>query len=186
MSAVRELTPELYTAEDLLRLKQGGVRHELVRGVLREMPLPGARHGQMTIRLSASAALFVEEHALGECFTAETGFRIERSPDTVRGGDWAFVRRERLPEVIADGYLDLAPDIVLEVRSPHDQPRDVREKVDLWLRCGSEVVWDLDPRGGTLTVHRRGHGPLVLGPDETLTCEDLLPGFAIAVRRLFR
>jgi len=79
----------------------------------------------------------------------DTGFKIERDPDTVRAPDVAFVVRERLAHIPDEGYAELAPDWVAEILSPSDRPGEVLEKVGQWLGAGVRVVWVLDQPGAT-------------------------------------
>src|SRR5262245_23630797 len=88
--------PGLMTANELLRLPDDGMRHELVRGVLRTMPPTGWKHGRITGKFHLSLGNYVEQHQLGEVVTGEPGFLLTVAPDTVRAPDVAFVRRERL------------------------------------------------------------------------------------------
>ena len=71
---------------------------------------------------------FVERTRAGQLFAAETGFILSRDPDTVRAADIAFVRRDRLP-VAGPGFLEVAPDLVVEVLSPGDRPGETLAKV---------------------------------------------------------
>ena len=87
---------------------------------------------------------FVERHDLGHVFAQDTGFKIERDPDTVRAPDVAFVAREGLVHIPQEGYAELAPDWVAEILSPSDSPGEVLEKVGQWLSAGVRVVWLLD------------------------------------------
>jgi Uma2 family endonuclease len=50
------------TADDLLRLPDDGMRHELVRGEHRMMPPPGAEHGRVAANVGGLLG------ALGEFF----------------------------------------------------------------------------------------------------------------------
>src|SRR5438105_2093912 len=109
----------LYTAVDLERLP-ADERLELIRGELCPMPNNSAEHGNKTARLSGPIIVFVEEHELGECFAAETRFTIDVAPDTTLGPDFAFISKERLQDIPAKGYLMMAPDLVVEMRSPND------------------------------------------------------------------
>jgi Uma2 family endonuclease len=183
--SVTEIGRKLVTAEEFEQFADR--EHlDLIRGELRPMPPPpGGRHGSVTMRFSNSAYNHVLEHNLGECFAAETRFTIERNPDTSIGPDWAFVSIDRLPNPIPDGFMPVVPDAVLEVRSPSDTRREVEEKVQRWLAAGVRLVWELNPRTQTMTVYRPGTDPQVLGIDDTLSGEDVLPGFTLPLRRLF-
>ena len=63
----------------------------------------------------------------------------------LRVPDAAFVRADRLTELDEDGFLHLAPDLVVEVISPSDRMEVVLAKVDLWLDAGVRLVWLVDP-----------------------------------------
>jgi Uma2 family endonuclease len=180
------LSRKTYTADDLFDLPSD-LRVELIRGELvPKAPPPGGEHGEVTISLSSFATVHVLQNDLGRCFAAETGFKIEFDPDTVRGPDWAFVSNGRLPHPMPQRHVPLAPDVVLETVSPDDRPRKVRDKVQMWLDAGVKVVWLLDPRPQTLTIFRPDAQPVTVGPADTLTCPDLLPGFDFQLSRLFR
>lgn len=176
---------EIVTAEELEQLP-AEERYELIRGELCVLPNNSAEHGNKTMRLSAPVASFVEEKDLGECFAAETRFTIERNPDTVLAPDFAFVARARLSDIPPQGYLSLAPDLVIETRSPSDTCAEVALKVARWLQASAQIVWVLDLASRTLTVHRTRIAPQTLTAEDTLSGEDILPGFALPLRRLFR
>ena len=75
------------TAEDLLRFREPGKTAELVRGMLIVREPPGTGHGARAARLTLRVGVFVERHDLGQVFAQDTGFKIERDPDTVRAPD---------------------------------------------------------------------------------------------------
>ena len=134
----------MQTAEDLLRFREPGKTAELVRGVLIVREPPGTGHGARAARLTLRVGAFVERHNLGEVFAQDTGFKIERDPDTVRAPDVAFVVRERLAQIPPEGYAELAPDWVAEIVSPSDRPGECWRRWDSgWARacglCGSST-----------------------------------------------
>jgi Uma2 family endonuclease len=176
---------KLVTAEELEQLPSDQ-RYELIRGELCAMPNNSADHGNKTSRISGPVIQFVYENELGECFAAETRFTVAENPDTVLGPDFAFVSNARLPEIPPKGYLRFAPDLVIETRSPGDTRTEYALKVSMWLQFGARVVWALDPMTRTLTVHRNGETPRVLTTEDTLEEPDLLPGFSLALERIFR
>src|SRR5438874_5926949 len=91
----------------------------------------------------------------GWVFGAETGFRLARDPDVVLGPDVAFVRADRLPPPDQrERFLELAPDLAVEIVSPTDRPGDVRAKVPAYLRHGVQLLWIIiEPRRQQVIVH---------------------------------
>jgi Uma2 family endonuclease len=83
------------------------------------------------------------------------------------------------------GFASIVPDAVLEVRSPSDNRREVEEKIQRWLNAGVRIVWELNPKTQVMTIYRPGEEPRRLGIDDTLTGEDVLPGFTLPLRLLF-
>src|SRR5256885_5293678 len=126
----------MQTAQDLLRFREPGKTAELVRGVLIVREPPGTGHGARAARLTVRVGAFVERHDLGQVYAQDTGFKIERDPDTVRAPDVAFVARQRLAHIPDEGYAELAPHLVAEIVSPHDPPRRVLGKGRPWLGAG--------------------------------------------------
>ena len=173
------------SADDLLRLNIADARTELVRGELVVREPTGYRHGAVAARLLIAVGTFVESHALGRVFTAETGFRLRRDPDTVRAPDVAFVRLDRAPNPPPLGFAELAPDLVVEVLSPEDRPGEVLSKIGDWLEAGTSLVWVVDPEQRSARVYRADGTQDQLGETDRLNGEAVLPGFDCELRRLF-
>ncbi len=175
-----------FTAEDLERLSSSGQRMELVKGKVYEMAPAGGRHGYVAVNVTAPLAVHVRTNDLGYVFTAETGFIIRREPDTVRAPDVAFVSRSRMRvDEIPDSFVSLAPDLVVEVVSPGDTRREVREKVEDWLRAGVRLVWIIYPGTRTAMVYRSLDDVTNLTEDDFLDGGDVVPGFSYRIRDFF-
>lgn len=173
------------TAEDLYDLPLDDVRAELVRGDVVCEPPAGFGHGVGALEIGYHLRRFLEDHPLGVACGAETGFVLSRDPDTVRAPDAAFVTRERADRFAArEKFFEGAPDLAAEVVSPGDSWRQVADKVRDYLTAGTRLVWVIDPRRRTVTVHRPGTAPRVLGEDDLLDGGEVLPGFAVPVNRL--
>ena len=181
--------PKLMTAEELLRLPRArdGRRHELVRGELRTMAPRGFEHGDVTSVFDRSLGNYVETHQLGRAVVGEPGFKLTVDPDTVRAPDVAYVRRERLEAAgRVRGYWPGAPDLAVEVISPNDLYTEVDEKVAQWLEHGTRLVFVVNPRRRTVAVHRPEQPVRILGVDDVLDGEDVVRGWTLPVRDLFR
>ena len=180
-----QTTKTMMTADELLeRSSELGVC-ELVRGELIKMSPAGYDHGVITMRLARRIALFAEKHNMGDVPSAETGYILERDPDTVREADVSFVRADRVPKKPNPGFFDGAPDLAVEVLSPTDRASEVAEKIEQWLSAGCQLVWVVDPKRQTVTVHRDPRHAVVLHADDILSGEDVLPGFEVKVADIF-
>ena len=175
----------LLTADDLFRLPDDHMRHELVRGELRTMPPAGAEHGWIASEIGSMVRDFVRAHNLGWVFAAETGFHIFGDPDTVRAPDVAFVASGRFPGGrLPRNFARLAPDLVVEVVSPGDTRSEVEEKVGDWLEGGARLVWVVRPAARTVNVSSPSTRPVLLTEGDGVDGRDVLPGFVQPVRRL--
>jgi Uma2 family endonuclease len=176
----------LMTADEFLEMPDDGLLHELVRGEVVTMSLPGGEHGEIAGEIFWRITNHVKSSKLGKTYAAETGFIIDRDPDTVRGPDVGFVRADRLAEIVnRKKYIPFAPDLAVEVLSPNDRPGEVDEKVQEWLAAGTSLVWTVDPSARTVTVHRPGVESITLPEDQDLDGGDILPGFVCGVALFF-
>ena len=152
---ISKLHTDVSTADQLWELPADGKRYELIGGKLQMMSPAGNEHGRIAMAIGASLFQHVKVLQLGKTYAAETGFLIARDPDTVRAPDAAFVSTQRLASVEASStYLELAPDLVVEVVSPNDVFSDVEEKVSQWLAAGSKIVLVANPKDASLRIYR--------------------------------
>jgi len=176
----------LLTADDLLNMSDAG-RAELVKGELIKMTPSGGEHGKLTIKIGSQLLNFVEPKKLGLVFGAETGLFTSRDPDTIRAVDAMYISNERLAQVTdLSKFVDVAPDLVVEVVSPTDRWSEIEEKVAEYLGIGVRLVWVLNPKTRSVHVYRPSREVRRLIEDDTLDGEDVLPGFAVAVKDVFK
>jgi len=176
----------LLTADELAALPTEGLRLELVRGELVAMPPTQGDHGTSAMRLGALVGHYILTHDLGEVYAAETGFLIERNPDTVRAPDFAFIAKERVtPETDAPTWVPVVPDLVVEVVSSGDRESGVATKVQMWLDAGVRLVWVVYPQRREVLIHHPGRPPAVLAVSDTISGEEVVPGFSCLVAQVF-
>ena len=183
-------TQRLVSADDLpalsSRLAAEGKRTELVRGDLVVMAPAGGRHGHIANSLGFCIGNHVLRGSLGQVFATGTGFILRRDPDTVRAPDGAFVAAGRLAEgEPPPGFLQVAPDLAVEVVSPSDSPAAVRDNVLDWLEAGTGLVWVVYPDSRSVTVHLQTGEPEEHSEADVLSGTPALPEFSVAVRDLF-
>jgi len=177
-------TTHLMTAEELIELPKGEHRYELVKGVLLTMSPSGSDHGRVTMNLSLLLANYIKANNLGIAFAAETGFKLEHNPDTVLAPDFAFIRKQRSAQR-STGYLEMAPDLAVEVISSTKSRRKAERKTTQWLSFGVQSVWLVSCQDRTVElVSTDGNRTLFRESDELLD-ERVVPGFRIAVAEIF-
>lgn len=175
---------EIMTSEQLAHYQVADKRTELVRGRLIVREPATSDHGRVAAQVLIEIGIYLRQHPIGEVYAAETGFTIERQPDTVRAPDVAYVRADRIPCSRDGGFDELAPDLVVEVLSAGDRVRTVREKVAHWLSAGTQLVWVFDARRRTAHVYRADGTDAALASADHLDGEGVLPGFRTPLARL--
>jgi len=173
------------TADDLLSIPDGD-HYELIDGELVERQM-GSVSSWIAGRVILLNGTFAEEHELGWVWPADAGYHcFSDSPDKVRKPDVSFIRRGRLPdERPSTGFETIAPDLVVEVISPHDLFYRVDEKVEDFLQTGTRLVWVVNSPTRTVTIHRCDGSTARRREDEELYGEDVLPGFRCRASEIF-
>jgi Uma2 family endonuclease len=176
----------LLTADEFLAWPdEPGMHQKLIRGEVVSTSLPGGRHGEVACQAGQLLGNHIQGLKLGKIY-AVSGCIIERDPDTVRAAYVSFLRAERL-HLITDPnhYIPFAPDLALEVIDADDRYDDIQEKIQLWLKAGSLLVWSVDPESQTVTVYRPGAEPVILREDQEIDGGDVIPGFHYRVADFF-
>ena len=170
----------------LERVPRDGRRRELIRGELIEMSPVNPRHGRVVGRLGARVVDHAFDHDLGEVYVGDTGWQLEGDKDTVLAPDIAFVRKARLDQVSEVGFSKTYPDLAIEVLSPSNTAAEMVLKLKVYLSCGVSAVWIVEPQSQVAEIHRKDLPVIRLGLDDALEDPELLPGFSLTLRDLFR
>jgi Uma2 family endonuclease len=174
----------LITGEELLAMGDIGPC-ELIDGRIVPMSPTGGRHGVVESRLDSALSFFVRQHNLGWVLTGEVGIYIWRNPDRVRGADIVLLSRERWPEGPPEGFLEGAPDLVVEIMSLNDRWQEVRQKIAEYFSIGVRWVWIVEPENRAVLAFRSSTDFQQLGAEEMLVGEGTLEGFTLPVANLF-
>jgi Uma2 family endonuclease len=172
----------LMTAEQFVGYEIPGKRVELIAGrvFVREYARP--QHGAIAAEILIEIGIYLRATPIGVVF-AESGFHIERNPDTVRAPDVAYVAGARGFAARDQAMWGSgAPDLCVEVVSPNDRLTRVAQKARQWIATGAQLVWVVDPRRRCATVYRADGSTEQLTPGDSLRGDDLLPGFTLPLK----
>jgi Uma2 family endonuclease len=179
---------KLYTAEDVVRLiANSDDDFELIEGELIRMPPASFEHGGLEASFVFEIGDYARAHRLGKVLGSSTGYFFGRDPDTLLEPDVTFVRADRLPPREAwRSFSDVVPDLVVEIISPSETRAHIQRKIDIYLANGVSLIWFVDPRRQSVTVYAPNRAAAVLGINDELDGEDVLPGFRLAIASLFQ
>ncbi|MDE0398527.1 MAG: Uma2 family endonuclease [Candidatus Poribacteria bacterium] len=154
--------------------------YEYVKGELVPMSPPTRIHSKVSVNVIRHLDRYVRENQLGEVHVEATFQVGERAlkPDV------AFMPTSRLDGDENTGF-PIPPDLAIEVVSPTDVQWRVVDKAFAYLNAGTRLVWVLDPRSKTVTVYRSENDMALLMREDTLTGENVVPGFTCQVSHLF-
>ncbi len=178
--------PKLHTAEEFADLanERDGLC-ELVRGEVLEMTRPTARHGVVCANVSGSIWIWARQERKGRVVSNDAGVVTQRDPDSVRGPDLYFISESRLPGgQLPTVWLEVPPEICVEVLSQNDRWKDVLEKITEYLDFGVLEVWVADPELKQLHVYGADAAPQLLLGEDTLQ-SPILPGYESRVSDFF-
>ena len=173
-----------WTDEELMALPRDGGKYELLGGELIVSPT-GFQHGYTSSRLMAALVDFSLKHRLGLAVDSSTGFRLPNgdclSPDA------SFVSKEHLRQQTGDTtkFFQGAPDLAVEVISPRENRRRLRQKLAEYFANGTRLAWLVNPKERTVLVYDSPEHFETMREAEHLNGGTLLPGFTFPIRELF-
>ena len=154
------LSAALLTIDDILS-KPGFSSGELWDGHFVVRSPSGGAHAVVETTIAGLLSDQPGIHEAGWIFGSSGGFVVKRNPDRVLSPDVSFVSHARLPRLPSQGFVEGAPDVAIEIKSPRDTWESVVRKGGIWIGHGVDVVWCVDPEKRRLLVLRPGAEPEV-------------------------
>ena len=179
-----ETATKIITGAELLAMGDIGPC-ELIDGVIVRMSPTGGVHAFLESRLDRRLGVFIDDAKIGLCMVGEIGINIRHDPDRIRGADLAFWSNAKLPDGPPPGFIDVAPDLVVEIFSPTDRWAEMNEKIEDYFSIGVGEVWIVEPEEKTVFVYRSATQRTPLRRGDTLTGSGSLTGFTLPVNELF-
>ena len=171
------------TTPEYLQTPETVLPCELAYGVLRVADAPSIPHQRMVGELFLALTAYVRERRLGEVLLAPIDVVLDFDRALVVQPDLVYVSRER-NHIAADRVYG-APDLAIEVLSPHARVGRVDEQVGWFAQYGVRECWlvHLRPLEVAVLALSEAHGVsrrTLHSAGEPLA-SDVLPGFVAPV-----
>ena len=150
------------------------------QGNLIVMAPTGGETGNFNADLNGQLYVWNRTSQSGKIFDSSTGFELpeggDRSPDVA----WITLDKwEALTPEQRRGFLPLCPDFAVELMSRSDSWIQTQAKMVEYMESGCRLAWLLDPKGKRAAIYRIGKPPELLTAPDSLSGEDVLPGFVL-------
>ncbi|NEP57669.1 MAG: Uma2 family endonuclease [Symploca sp. SIO2G7] len=172
------------TRKDLekLQAEHPDYRMELVDNSIIIMSPSGYQSDEVALEVGALLRNWVRPRKLGRVTGSSAGFELPNSD--VKAPDVSFVLAERM-KISPLSFAELAPDLMIEVKSPSDTLTSLRDKIQNFLSQGTKVGILINPEKHRVEIYRSGEEVVILGDGDVLSLPDLLPGWEVAVTDLW-
>lgn len=174
-----------YTVEEFEQLfaqaEYGDRLLELIHGAIVEK-MPTEEHGVVAGNVVFALRSYVQSHKSGRV-GVEVRHRLPNDQWNSRMPDVSYSTARRA--LVIKGSVPAMPDLAVEVQSPDDSIKAMREKATYYLANGAKLVWLLYPRKRMVEIYSANGEIDILHEGETLSGEDLLPGFTLPVIDIF-
>jgi Uma2 family endonuclease len=181
-------TTRLISFEEFEQLPESEARQELHHGELIEVPPPKQGHKRIERRLRR---LLEDAGRSSGVVDTEVGFRPCLGNE-YWVADVAFVSHDQWEGTPSDGYIVGAPELVIEVLSPSNTLKKMRDRRKICLDNGCREFWIVDskkrevevstPDGHSVTYQAGQQIQLFFAPDGASDAPD---GSKIAVNAIF-
>ncbi|ACK65933.1 protein of unknown function DUF820 [Rippkaea orientalis PCC 8801] len=149
-------------------------------GELIIMPPTGSETSDRNAELTYQLRAWSRQNQLGKSFDSSGGFQLpngaQRSPDA----SWVTTERwNRLTPAEKEKFAPLCPDFVVELMSPNDSLEKTRSKMTEYRNNGARLGWLINRQQRQVEIYRPYQGVEILQSPNTLSGEDILPGFVL-------
>jgi len=173
-----------YTAAEVRKFPDGGLRYEVIRGELFVSPAPGTPHQRIVGELFARLHRYVGAQRVGEVLPGP--FEIVFAKDTAVQPDILVIPNERAGQLTAKRLYG-APSLAVEVISYSSKRTDRLQKHELYRAEGVDEYWIVDPDLRRVERWRSGSEvPELLTERLVWSPKAGVPSLVISLKPLFR
>jgi Uma2 family endonuclease len=155
-------------------------------GELIVMPPTGSDTGNKNADILGQLWLWNRQTQLGQIFDSSSGFHLPNGAD--RSPDVSWIGQDRWDTLTPEeksGFAPLCPDFVLELRSKHDSLESLQQKMQEYQENGAKLGWLIDRNRKKVEIYRPNKSVEVQNFPNSLSGEDVLPGFTLDLTEIW-
>jgi len=141
-------------------------------------------HGVIVGTIVVEIGIYLKSNPIGR-LGVEISHRSPNDEFNERLPDISFRKIVNGEEIVRQGAVKSMPDLAVEVKSPTNTYKQLREKADFYLDNGCQMVWLIYPDKKMVEVYHSDADIDILMADEMLLGYDVLPNFELPVREIF-
>lgn len=163
-------------------------------GELSIMPPTGGNTGRRNADLTTDLNLWNRQTRLGVVFDCSTIFRLPNGAERASVGgasltpDAAWIILERwnaLTQNEQDSFPPLCPDFIIELRSKTDSLKPLQAKMQEYQDNGCRLGWLMNYQDRQVEIYRPQGEKEILRSPQTLSGEEVLPGFVLDLQMIW-
>ncbi len=188
LPAALELNIDL-TEEQFFQLcqKNRDLRFERTAdGELIIMPPTGSETSDRNADLTYQLRAWSRQNQLGKSFDSSGGFKLPNGADRSPDASWVTMDRwNALTQAEKERFAPLCPDFVVELMSPSDSLEKTRTKMREYMENGARLGWLINRQQQQVEIYRPHREVEILANPQTLSGEDILPGFVFDLAQIW-
>ena len=153
-------------------------------GTLIVMPPTDPESSERVAEVVLQLGTWAKQEGSGRFTGPDGGFFFHRGSRRSPDATWFSKPRweeARKPDVV---FPVFAPDFVIEVLSPTDRRRTLREKMQEYIDNGVQLGWLIDPFERSVTIYRPAQDPEVLEHPRSVAGEGPVAGFVLQLDQI--
>ncbi len=177
------VTPEHF---DQLCIDNPDLRLELTQdGELIVMAPAGGESGEKNGELFGEVWYWNRQSNLGRTFDSSTGYDFTALGGGKRSPDVSWIEKSRLEGIKITGFIPIAPDFVIELRSATDNLKPLQEKMQEYRRLGVKLGLLINPQDRQVEIYRLGQEVEIVQSPDAIACGEVMPGFVLSLSRIW-
>ena len=150
------------------------------------MPPVGGESSNRNGRINQKLFNWSDKDGTGIAFDSSGGFKLPNGADRSPDASWVKLSRwnELTPEQKTK-FLPLCPDFVIELLYKSDSLKTTQKKMSEYKSNGVRLGWLINRKNRQVEIYRIGKEVEILDNPDSLSGEDVLPGFVLDLQMIW-